>query len=174
VLASEQLSPQAAYRSFRLDAVQLFKALGGGYRTQWRRTMAGPAFAGLARCGRCCGSQLLEVDSMTQNPFQTLSSACCCLLPSALLGACSENRQRRQLVRQSTSPPSIDAATCAQLHRGVRAMSRPIWHSHWWQVVQRLVDVGTRVQAGQVLARLDNTDTNLAVQAATIRCAPPG
>jgi multidrug efflux pump subunit AcrA (membrane-fusion protein) len=27
-------------------------------------------------------------------------------------------------------------------------------------VVQRLVDVGTRVQAGQVLARLDNTDTN--------------
>lgn len=91
------------------------------------------------------------------------------LTAAALLGACSAPPAPTATVRPvyvSTVLPAANADT-RSFTASVRArVETDLAFRTSGKVVQRLVDIGTRVQAGQVLARLDNTDTTLAMQVA--------
>jgi RND family efflux transporter MFP subunit len=106
---------------------------------------------------------------MTQKTLSQPYQRVLLLIASALLGACSEPPAPTATVRPVyvTAVQPADAADVRSFTASVRArVETDLAFRTGGKVVQRLVDVGTRVQAGQVLARLDNTDTTLAVQAA--------
>jgi RND family efflux transporter MFP subunit len=91
------------------------------------------------------------------------------LSAAALLGACSEpsvpTAAARPVYVSAVQPAA--AADVRSLTASVRArVETDLAFRTGGKVVQRLVDVGSWVQAGQVLARLDKADTTLAVQAA--------
>jgi membrane fusion protein, multidrug efflux system len=90
-------------------------------------------------------------------------------LSMLMLSACSEPPAPTAAVRPvyvSTVQPAA-AADVRSFTASVRArVETELAFRTGGKVVQRLVDVGTRVKAGQVLARLDDADTTLAVQAA--------
>jgi membrane fusion protein, multidrug efflux system len=91
------------------------------------------------------------------------------LVAAAMLGACSERPAPVATVRPvyvSAVQPAA-AADLRSFTASVRArVETDLAFRTGGKVVQRLVDVGTQVKAGQVLARLDNTDYTLSVQAA--------
>jgi membrane fusion protein, multidrug efflux system len=91
------------------------------------------------------------------------------LLTAALLAACSEPPAPTVTVRPvyvSTVQPAA-AAEVRSFTASVRArVETDLAFRTGGKVVQRFVDVGTRVQAGQMLVQLDPADYALAVQAA--------
>lgn len=111
----------------------------------------------------------MKLNTMPQKTSSKLLQPVLVLTAAALLGACSEPAAPLATVRPVYVSPVLPAANAdtRSFTASVRArVETDLAFRTGGKVVQRLVDVGARVQAGQVLARLDNADTTLAMQAA--------
>lgn len=111
----------------------------------------------------------MKLNPMPQKTTIKLLRPMFILITSVLLVGCSKPQAPTVAVRPVyvSTVQSADGADSRSFTASVRArVETDLAFRTGGKVVQRLVDVGTQVQAGQAMARLDNTDYTLAVQAA--------